>query len=52
MRPEGAVWIGIGFAITFVPVVLMPLFALRAIRLDFGSICGKYGESDGIELCQ
>ena len=37
MRPEGALWIGIGFAITFIPVVLMALFALRVSRLDFGS---------------
>ena len=40
MRPEGAAWIGIGFAITFIPVVLVALFALRINRLDFGSTCG------------
>lgn len=40
MRPEGAVWIGIGFAITLVPVILMALFALRVCHLDFGSTCG------------
>ena len=40
MRPEGAVWVGIGFVITFVPIVLMALFALRVSRLDFGSTCG------------
>ena len=40
MRPEGAAWIGIGFAITFIPVVLMALYALRISRLDFGSTCG------------
>ena len=40
MRPEGAAWVGIGFAITFIPVVLMALFALRVSRLDFGSTCG------------
>lgn len=40
MRPEGALWIGIGFTITFIPVVLMALFALRVSRLDFGSTCG------------
>ena len=40
MRPEGAAWVGIGFAITFIPVVLMALFALRISRLDFGSTCG------------
>ena len=40
MRPEGAAWIGIGFAITFIPVVLMALYALRITHLDFGSTCG------------
>ena len=40
MRPEGVAWIGIGFAITLVPVVLMALFALRVTHLDFGSTCG------------
>lgn len=40
MRPEGAAWIGIGFAITFIPIVLMALFALRISHLDFGSTCG------------
>jgi AspT/YidE/YbjL antiporter-like protein len=40
VRPEGAMWIGLGFAITFVPVVIMALVALRLSRLDFGSACG------------
>ena len=40
MRPEGAAWIGIGFAITFIPVVIMALFAMRISHLDFGSTCG------------
>lgn len=40
MRTEGALWVGIGFVITFVPIVLMALFALRVSRLDFGSTCG------------
>ena len=40
MRPEGLIWVSIGFAITFVPVVFMALLALRITRLDFGSICG------------
>ena len=40
MRPEGALWIALGFLITFVPVVLMALFAMRVMRLDFGSTCG------------
>ena len=40
MRPEGALWIGIGFIITFVPVVIMALVALRCYHLDFGNTCG------------
>lgn len=40
MRPEGALWIGLGFFITFVPVVIMALVALRLCRMDFGSTCG------------
>lgn len=40
MRPEGAAWIGLGFAITFIPVVIMALIALRFSRLDFGTTCG------------
>lgn len=40
MCPEGALWIGLGFLITFVPVVIMALVALRLCRMDFGSTCG------------
>ena len=40
MRPEGALWLGIGFALTFVPVVLVGLFALRVLKVDFGSVSG------------
>lgn len=40
MRPEGAIWIGVGFILTFVPVVIMALVAMRLSRLDFGSTCG------------
>lgn len=40
LRPEGAAWIGLGFAITFIPVVIMALLALRFSRLDFGTTCG------------
>lgn len=39
-RPEGLLWLGLGFAITFVPVVLIGVFALRKIKLDFGSVAG------------
>ena len=40
MRLEGALWIGIGFLITFIPVVIMALVALRLCKMDFGNTCG------------
>ena len=40
MRPEGVAWIGIGFAITLIPVIIMALVAMRISHLDFGSTCG------------
>ena len=39
-RPEGAMWIGIGFLITFFPVVIMALVSLRIYKMDFGNTCG------------
>lgn len=40
VRPEGALWLGLGVMVTFVPVVLVGVAALRWMRLDFGSISG------------
>ena len=40
VRPEGAMWLALGLLITFVPVVLIGIFALRVMKLDFGSITG------------
>ncbi len=40
VRPEGAMWLLLGLLITFVPVVLIGIFALRVMKLDFGSITG------------
>ena len=40
MRPEGLLWLGAGFILTFVPVVLVGLFALRVLKVDFGSVSG------------
>lgn len=40
VRPEGALWLAVGFVITFVPVVLVGIFAMRCMRLDFGSVTG------------
>lgn len=40
MRPEGLVWILLGFLITLVPVLIMGFVAMRFFRLDFGLTCG------------
>lgn len=40
MRPEGAAWIGIGFAITLIPVILVGWIALRFSKMDFRTTCG------------
>lgn len=40
MRPEGALWLALGFLLTFVPVAAVALFSLRVQRLDFGSVAG------------
>lgn len=40
VRPEGALWVGIGFLITFIPVVIMALVSLRVCKMDFGNTCG------------
>ena len=40
VRPEGARWIGSGFLITVVPVLLMAVIAMRMCGMNFGSTCG------------
>lgn len=40
VRPEGLIWVGLGFLITFVPVVVTGLIVLKIHKLDFGSISG------------
>ena len=40
VRPEGLLWIGLGFVITIVPVMLVGWLALRFGHLDFGSVTG------------
>lgn len=39
-RPEGLLWLGLGFAITFIPVVLVAVTALKLMKTDFGSMTG------------
>lgn len=40
VRPEGLLWIAVGFALTVVPVVVVGIIALRTHRFDYGTICG------------
>lgn len=40
VRPEGLLWIGVGFAITLFPVLIVGWIALRRHQFDFGTICG------------
>lgn len=39
-RPEGALWILLGFAITFLPVVIVAVVALKLMKIDYGSLSG------------
>ena len=40
LRPEGLLWILLGFLITIVPVIIMGFVALKICRIDFGLTCG------------
>lgn len=39
-RGDGLVWIGTGFVITLMPVIIIGLLSMRIWKLDFGSTCG------------
>lgn len=39
-RPEGVLWIGIGFALTAIPTIIVGIFAFKVLRIDFGSVAG------------
>ena len=39
-RPEGALWVGLGFAITVVPVILVAIVSIKWMKIDFGSVSG------------
>lgn len=36
----GAMWVGLGFLVTLVPVVVMGVAAMRWWKVDFSSVCG------------
>ncbi len=40
VRPEGLLWVAIGFALTVLPVIIVAAVALRTHKFDFGTICG------------
>ncbi len=40
MRPEGVLWVVLGFALTVVPVLIVGYLALRVFKIDFAVICG------------
>lgn len=40
VRPEGLLWIGLGFVLTVLPVIIVGIVALRMKKFDFGTICG------------
>lgn len=40
LRPEGLAWVGIGFLITVIPVLIIGIIALHTHKYDFGTICG------------
>ena len=45
MRPEGAMWIGLGFLITIVPVLIIGFIACKFMKMDYatvgGMLCGS-----------
>lgn len=40
MRPEGLLWIFLGFILTIVPVIIVGVIALRFMKMDFATISG------------
>ena len=39
-RPEGLLWIGVGFLLTIIPVLIVGIVTLRTRQIDFGSMSG------------
>lgn len=40
MRPEGLMWVGAGFVLTVLPVLIVGALSLRLLKMDYGTICG------------
>ena len=40
VRPEGLMWVGAGFLLTIIPVLLVGWIALRMAHIDYAAVCG------------
>ncbi|MDE5970689.1 MAG: transporter, partial [Muribaculaceae bacterium] len=39
-RSEGVLWIALGAFLTIVPTIILGLFALKVLKIDYGTVCG------------
>ncbi|WP_321332213.1 putative transporter [uncultured Bacteroides sp.] len=39
-RPEGLLWIGVGFGLTAIPILFVGIIAFKLMKIDFGSVVG------------
>ena len=39
-RPEGLLWVGLGFGLTVIPTVIVGAVAFKVMKIDFGSVSG------------
>lgn len=39
-RPEGLLWIGVGFGLTVIPTVIVGFIAFKMMKIDFGTVSG------------
>ena len=40
VQPQGLIWVGVGFLVTVIPLLVVGLIALRLRKFDFGTLCG------------
>ena len=39
-RPEGLLWIGLGFVLTLIPTLIVGAIAMKWLKIDFASVFG------------
>lgn len=39
-RPEGLLWIGTGFGLTVIPILIVGIIAFKLMKIDFGTVSG------------